>query len=56
MNLFKKIKEFFDQPDQMDLIENRFLERLEDMKKHPEKYRHILNKSGGSNVPSVSLF
>ena len=57
MNLFRKIKEFFNQPDQMDLIEERFLQRLEDMKQHPEKYQHILNKdSGGSKIPPVSLF
>ena len=57
MNLFKKIKEFFNQPDQMDLIEERFFQKMEDMKDHPEKYQHILKKnSGGSNIPPVSLF
>ena len=58
MKLFKKIKEFFNQPDQMDLIEERFYQRLEDMKKHPEKYQHILNRntSSGSKIPPVSTF
>lgn len=41
----------------MDLIEERFYQRLEDMKKHPEKYQHILNrKSNSSKIPPVSLF
>ena len=58
MNLLKKIKDFFNQPDQMDLIEERFYQRLEDMKQHPEKYQHILNRntSGGSKIPPVSTF
>jgi len=56
MKLFKKIKDFFNQPDQMDLIEERFYQRLEDMKKHPEKYKHILNRDSGSKIPPVSLF
>lgn len=57
MNLLKKIKDFFNQPDQMDLIEERFYKKLEDMKANPEKYKHILNKdSGGSKIPPVSLF
>jgi hypothetical protein len=57
MNLFKKIKDFFNQPDPMDLIEERFYQRLEDMKQHPEKYQHILKRdSSGSKIPPVSLF
>lgn len=57
MNLFKKIKDFFNQPDQMDLIEERFYQRLEDMKQHPEKYQHILKRNScESKIPPVSLF
>ena len=57
MKLIKKIKEFFNQPDQMDLIEERFYKKLEDMKANPEKYKHILNRdSGQSKIPPVSLF
>lgn len=57
MNIFKKIKDFFNQPDQMDLIEERFYKKLEDMKAHPEKYRHILNRDcNQSKIPPVSLF
>ena len=57
MNLFKKIKDFFNQPDQMELIEERFYKKLEDMKANPEKYKHILNRdSGQSKIPPVSLF
>jgi len=55
--LFKWIKDFFNQPDQMDLIEERFYKKLEDMKQHPEKYSHILNReSSESKIPTVSLF
>lgn len=56
MNIFKKIKEFFNQPDQMDLIEERFYKRLEDMKAHPEKYAHLKKSSNSSKIPPVSLF
>ena len=58
MNLFKKIKEFFNQPDPMYLIEERFYQRLEDMKCHPEKYQHILNRSTSNRtkIPPVSTF
>ena len=57
MKLLQKIKEFFNQPDQMDLIEERFLKKLEDMKAHPEKYPHLMSKpSEGSKIPPVSLF
>lgn len=57
MNLLKKIKEFFNEPDQMELIEERFYKKLDDMKQHPEKYQHILNRdSSGSKIPPVSLF
>jgi hypothetical protein len=57
MTLLKKIKEFFNQPSQMDLIEERFYQKLEDMRANPEKYKHILNKdSGQSKIPPVSLF
>ena len=40
MSILKKIKEFFNEPDPVDLIEQRFyerLERLKDMKANPEK-------------------
>ena len=57
MQFLKKIKDFFNQPDQMDLIEERFYQRLDDMKQYPEKYQHILNKkTSGSKIPPVSLF
>ena len=57
MSIFKKLKDFFNQPDPMDLIEERFYQRLEDMKQHPEKYQHILDRdSSGSKIPPVSLF
>lgn len=57
MSIFKKIKEFFNEPDQMELIEERFYKKLEDMNAHPEKYQHILNKnSAQSKIPPVSLF
>lgn len=57
MKLLKKIKEFFNQPSREDEIEERFYRKLEDMKAHPEKYKHILNRSsGGSKIPPVSLF
>lgn len=57
MKLLKKIKEFFNQPSREDEIEQRFYQRLEDMKAHPEKYQHILNRrSGGSKIPPVSTF
>lgn len=57
MNILQKIKNWFNQPDQMDLIEERFYRKLDDMKKHPEKYQHILKRnSEGSKIPPVSLF
>jgi len=56
MNLFKKIKDFFNQPDQMDLIEERFYQRLEDMRANPEKYAHLKESSESSKIPPVSLF
>ena len=57
MQFLKKIKDFFSQPDQMELIEERFYQRLDDMKQHPEKYQHILNKkTSNSKIPPVSLF
>lgn len=52
-----KIKSFFNAPSREDEIEQRFYQRLEDMKAHPEKYKHILNRnSSGSKIPPVSLF
>ncbi len=59
MNIFKKIKEFFNQPDPVDLIEQRFYERLarlKDMKANPEKYADLKQSSEGSKIPPVSLF
>ena len=56
MNIIKKIKEFFDEPSLEDEIEERFYSKLEDMRKNPEKYRHILNKSNSNKIPPVSLF
>lgn len=57
MKLLQKIKDFFNQPSRDYEIEERFYQRLQDMKDHPEKYQHILNKkSGGSKIPPVSLF
>ena len=57
MKLLQKIKDFFNQPSREDEIEQRFYQRLEDMKAHPEKYQHILNKkSSQSRIPPVSLF
>jgi hypothetical protein len=57
MKFLQKIKQFFDQPSLDEEIEERFYRTLEDMKLHPEKYRHILDKdSGGSKIPPVSLF
>ena len=57
-HFLKKIKEFFNQPDQMYWIEERFYKKLEDMKAHPEKYPHFMNKksSDSSKIPPVSLF
>lgn len=55
--LLQKIKQFLNAPSREDEIEQRFYQRLEDMKSHPEKYKHILNRdSGGSKIPPVSLF
>ena len=54
--LLQKIKEFFNEPDQMDVFEELFLQKLNDMRKHPEKYQHLSKKSGWSKIPPVSLF
>jgi len=55
--LLEKIRDFFDAPCRDEEIEQRFYQRLEDMKKHPEKYPHILKRDcGSSKVPPVSLF
>jgi 5-bromo-4-chloroindolyl phosphate hydrolysis protein len=54
--LFKKIKDFFNQPDRMELAEERFYKRLEDIKAHPEKYAHLNKSSTSSKIPPVSLF
>lgn len=57
MKLLQKIKDFFNQPSREDEIEQRFYRKLEDMKQHPEKYQHIINKNtSGSKIPPVSLF
>lgn len=56
LKLFKKIKDFFDQPDQIDLIEQRFYERIKDIKANPEKYAHIKKSANSSKIPPVSLF
>jgi hypothetical protein len=56
MNLLKKIKDFFNQPDQMDYLEERFYKKLEDIKAHPEKYPHFKKSSDSSKIPPVSLF
>ena len=52
------IRNFFNAPCHDQEIEERFYQRLQDMKDHPEKYQHILKRdcSGESNVPPVSLF
>jgi len=56
--LLEKIKNFFDAPSRDQEIEESFYQKLQDMKDHPEKYQHILNKktSSGSKIPPVSLF
>jgi hypothetical protein len=56
--LLEKIRNFFNTTCIDQEIEERFYQRLQDMKDHPEKYQHILNKktSGGSKIPPVSLF
>lgn len=56
--LLEKIKNFFDTPSREQEIEESFYKKLQDMKDHPEKYQHILNKknTGGSKIPPVSLF
>lgn len=55
--LLEKIRNFFNTSCIDQEIEERFYQRLEDMKKHPEKYQHILNRnSGSSKIPPVSLF
>jgi hypothetical protein len=54
--LFKWFKDFFNQPDQMFLIEERFYKKLEDRKQNPEKYPHIIKKHSESKIPPVSLF
>lgn len=56
LKLFKSIKDFFDQPDQMELIEQRFYERLKDMKDNPKKYAHIKKSANSSKITPVSLF
>jgi hypothetical protein len=59
MSILKKIKEFFNEPDPVDLIEQRFyerLERLKDMKANPEKYTDLKQSSDSSKIPPVSLF
>lgn len=55
--LLEKIRNFFNAPCSDDEMEQRFYQRVQDMRDHPEKYPHILNKDGGqSKVPPVSLF
>jgi hypothetical protein len=56
--LLEKIRNFFDAPCLDQVIEESFYQKLQDMKDHPEKYQHILNKktSSGSKIPPVSLF
>jgi len=56
--LWAKIKQFFDTPSREEEIEQRFYQRLQDMKDHPEKYQHILNRkdTSGSKIPPVSVF
>lgn len=55
--LLEKIRNFFNAPCREQEIEERFYQRLQDMKEHPEKYQHILKRDcGGSKVPPVSLF
>jgi hypothetical protein len=56
--LLEKIKNFFDTPSTEQEIEERFYQKLQDMKDHPENYQHIINKkiSSGSKIPPVSLF
>lgn len=58
MTLFEKIKAFFNQPTPDEGVEERFYKRLQDMKDHPEKYKHItdLVKKSGQCIPPVSLF
>lgn len=58
MKFLKKIIEFFNQPSVDQEIEERFYHKLRDMKQHPEKYQHILNRttSSDSKIPPVSLF
>jgi hypothetical protein len=55
--LLEKIRNFFDAPGLDQEIEERFYQRLQDMKDHPEKYQHISKRDcGGSKIPPVSLF
>jgi hypothetical protein len=55
--LLEKIRNFFNTTCRDQEIEERFYQRLEDMKEHPEKYQHILNRnSGSSKIPPVSVF
>ena len=56
--LLEKIKNFFDTPSTEQEIEERFYQKLQDMKDYPENYQHIINKktSSGSKIPPVSLF
>jgi hypothetical protein len=55
--LLEKIRNFFNTPCREQEIEERFYQRLQDMKENPEKYQHILKRvCGGSKVPPVSLF
>jgi len=56
MNIFEKIRNFFNAPCRDQEIEERFYKRLQDMKDHPEKYQHILKRDCGSKIPPVSLF
>jgi hypothetical protein len=39
-------------------MEKRVLKKIQDVKKHPEKYPHILKRgsSEGSKIPPVSTF
>lgn len=58
MTLVEKIKAFFNQPTPDEGVEERFYQRLQEMKDHPEKYKHITDRStkSGQYIPPVSLF
>lgn len=53
-----KIQNFFNAACPEQEIEERFLQKLQDLQAHPEKYPHILrsDRKNSTSIPPVSLF